>query len=134
MPYLQHVADNIEAGRIDAVVLETYMSGGIPYCTTIEDGQNSHLGYVSKFSRSVPTFLVPQAHEQQEYPRRDDMPERCGGISLQTAYSAISDQVVLKIIETMKQTRDPKEVISQVQEHFRQTEWIRTHTTEWGTW
>lgn len=117
--YMESVSLQVREGTIDAVVIETYMSGGV---TSIEP--YGEIGFIAALSRRVPTFLVPQASRQQKYPRRMDGPERIGdGIPLETAYSGIADQVVAKIIEACRRNRNPQAVIAEVSEHFRQKEW-----------
>ncbi|MCK9185952.1 hypothetical protein M0P48_00745 [Candidatus Gracilibacteria bacterium] len=124
--YASFFAEAVEGGLFDAAVIETYMSGGVGGMS-YQEGVPFHtfgeINMVSRASQHIPTFLVPQAHQEQKYPRRNDGPELAGGIALETAYSGVADIVVSKIIEVLKRNRDPQEVIAEVREYFRQRQW-----------
>lgn len=115
MEYLRFVRESIQEGALDAIVLETYMSGRLPSHEAV---------FIHEFAVRVPTFLVPQADHQQRYPRTDTWAEEAyGGTALETAYSGIAGQVVEKINEALRRSRDSETVISEVREHFRQRQW-----------
>lgn len=106
---LNFVLKQIRDGVLDALIVETYMSGMYP---------SEGLWFIAVASNRIPTFLVPQAPKQQESPRRCELAELCGGIELDTAYSGIAEEVIAKVIEALKRDRNPQRVIGSVRKFY----------------
>lgn len=113
---LESLTDAIRGGDVDAVVLQTCMSGAVATTTN----HNVLAFVVDAVRRGVPLFLVVDAPGQQSYPRRIDAAEKAGGIALQTAHSAALDAVTSAIQAAFAQTTDPDEVKRIVRERFLQ--------------
>ncbi|MBI5413479.1 hypothetical protein HZA42_03990 [Candidatus Peregrinibacteria bacterium] len=117
--FMRFVRERVQEGALHAVVLETYMSGGLPSQSPFDE-----LNFAYDIARRVPTFLVPQADRQQKYPRTSSEAENeHGAVALETAYSGIAGQVVTRIQEALRRSQDHATVIAEVREHFRQKQW-----------
>ena len=66
--FLAHYTAGIRGGSVDVVVVETYMSGGIP-----SEPPYSVIPFIVDSAKHVPTFLVPEGQRPQDRRLRESI-------------------------------------------------------------
>lgn len=102
----------IAKGELDALVIETAMSGAVPSII---------LYSIRNFTKETIVFLVRNAPQEQEpfFRRGDFLYPQLDSVILKKAYSAIADQVFAVIQEAFSVCNTPEEVKEYVRQKFK---------------
>ncbi len=108
------VDKEIEAGNLDVLIIETFMSGGIPTF-------NNMVSWIYDVTKSAIVFIVPDAKEEQPYPRRKflDTYEALGCVELERGYSAIGGGIIKIIKEAYEKFDNPEDIKNYVRDFFK---------------
>jgi len=118
---IPQVINNIKQGVLDAVIIQTAMSGKVPSGRHI--GGAYELAWNCFRLEEIPAFLVRDAPIPQRKFDYQTLLENYGCISLENAFSGETDKVVKVIHGAFNSTDDKKIAASAVYSYYKQTKY-----------
>ncbi len=113
--HMDWIKEQINARLVDALVIETTMSGATPKQHPFGMSQ-----FILDAADKIPVFMLRQGSHIPRTTRQNSLAESINGITfLEGAYSGIADKVVVDIQGALQSHDNPKDVMEDVRRKYR---------------